>query len=224
MNRGIKLAILGIKLAVISIILALVGIFVGIIPLTCKDNVHRISDVEFKYNENLTKLEIRCSVVLVSLLRDLVRLHDQGQDPIVSVKEDVGYYYKEMTAISDVLHSYVTVPSEAYKPSYDGFSGTIGLISDLLINMKGDLQNGKSVLSDYLEEMNNINRQYEISRSYRLRLFSLHYAPLSKDLELLSANLYETDEFEKSVYYMWLLRSIYVEKKDIKKIAIQIII
>ena len=67
--------------------------------------------------------------------------------------------------------------------------------------------------------MDKVFKQFDVSKTYRSMLFALHYGSLSEEIDLLVGNLYESDEFERSIYYLELSIPIYEEKADTRKIA-----
>ncbi len=218
MGRELKLTVAGI---ILTVFFGIVGIIIGIIPSPFKDNRDKpsISDIEFTYNENIVKLELRTDVVLSNLIRDLNKLDIQDQNSRDSIYEDIGFYHKEISATSHVLHNYIVVPTDKYKPSYDSFGNSLNLTLELLMLLKEDIGNSEYMPLAYEQKINKVFKQLDVSKTYRSKLFVLHYTALLKEIELLSANLYESDEFERSIYYLKLLLPIYEEKAETKKIA-----
>jgi tetratricopeptide (TPR) repeat protein len=111
------------------------------------------------------------------------------------------------------------VPADKYKPSYDSFANSLNLTLEFLITLKEDIENSKYTFLAYEQKINELIKQLDVSKTYRSKLFVLHYTDLSREIELISANLYESDEFEKSIYYLKLLLPIYEEQAETKRIA-----
>jgi hypothetical protein len=105
MGRELKLTVVGI---ILTVFFGIMGIIVGIIPppFNNRGDKPSIANVEFTYNENIAKLELRTEVVLLNLIRDLNRLDTQDQKSRDSIFENIGFYHKEISAISHTAQLY----------------------------------------------------------------------------------------------------------------------